>query len=510
MKIGDLGAAVENLPGVGPSTAKLFARMNIFTVSDLLQTYPRDYEDRTRLVLLKDFAQSKVHTVCRVVSHDWFGYGKMRTLKIFISDGSADAVLVAFNRPFLEKSLPVGSIVLVTGKFDVRYNQLQSTSFEAEKLSSEGELEDFLQKDIPGSGVLPVYPLTEGLSQKNFRKSVSAAMRLYGRAVDDEIPADIIKERKLLKKADAIRMIHSPENLEQLALARRTLIYEELYHFEYRMAQRTLDHRGVLPTLDQAAVFDSVSPDSQNPQNPPSAAPYFQSPQIGTGAFEKQLSPKQKLLYERLPFKLTDGQMAAIYEMNQDIDKSQSECNIMRTSPEKLERPPFSMQRLLQGDVGSGKTLVAFFVCLRTIDYGGQCVLLAPTELLSRQHAENAAKLLEPVGVKVAFLTGNLKSSSRQTLLNALKDGNVDIAVGTHALFSHNVQYKSLMLAVIDEQHRFGVTQRESIIAKGRISEGKIAHSPDVLMMSATPIPQTLALTAFGDLDITTIRTMPP
>ena len=509
MKIGDLGAAVENLPGVGPSTAKLFARMNIFTVSDLLQTYPRDYEDRTRRVLLKDFAQSKVHTVCRVVSHDWFGYGKMRTLKIFISDGSADAVLVAFNRPFLEKSLPVGSIVLVTGKFDVRYNQLQSTSFEAEKLSSEGELEDFLQKDIPGSGVLPVYPLTEGLSQKNFRKSVFAAMRLYGRAVDDEIPADIIKERKLLKKADAIRMIHSPENLEQLALARRTLIYEELYHFEYRMAQRTLDHRGVLPTLDQAAVFDSVSPDSQNPQNPPSAAPYFQSPQIGTEAFEKQLSPKQKLLYERLPFKLTDGQMAAIYEMNQDIDKSQSECNIMRTSPEKLERPPFSMQRLLQGDVGSGKTLVAFFVCLRTIDYGGQCVLLAPTELLSRQHAENAAKLLEPVGVKVAFLTGNLKSSSRQTLLNALKDGNVDIAVGTHALFSHNVQYKSLMLAVIDEQHRFGVTQRESIIAKGRISEGKIAHSPDVLMMSATPIPQTLALTAFGDLDITTIRTMP-
>ena len=193
MKIGDLGAAVENLSGVGPSTAKLFARMNIFTVSDLLQTYPRDYEDRTRRVLLKDFAQSKVHTVCRVVSHDWFGYGKMRTLKIFISDGSADAVLVAFNRPFLEKSLPVGSIVLVTGKFDVRYNQLQSTSFEAEKLSSEGELEDFLQKDIPGSGVLPVYPLTEGLSQKNFRKSVSAAMRLYGRAVDDEIPVDIIK-----------------------------------------------------------------------------------------------------------------------------------------------------------------------------------------------------------------------------------------------------------------------------------------------------------------------------
>ncbi|MBQ2529079.1 MAG: ATP-dependent DNA helicase RecG, partial [Treponema sp.] len=187
----------------------------------------------------------------------------------------------------------------------------------------------------------------------------------------------------------------------------------------------------------------------------------------------------------------------------------QDECRLMTETPSKLERPPFSMQRLLQGDVGSGKTLVAFFICLRTIDSGGQCALLAPTELLARQHAENAAKLLEPVGVRVAFLTGNLKSSGRQLLLNALRDGNVDIVVGTHALFSRNVQYKKLMLAVIDEQHRFGVTQRESIIAKGRISSGEMGHSPDVLMMSATPIPQTLALTAFGDLDITTIRSMP-
>ena len=507
MRLGDLGTAVENLSGVGPSTARLFARMNIFTVSDLLTTYPRDYEDRTRRVELKDFAGAKVHTVCKVTAHDWFGYGRMRTLKIFISDGTANAVLVAFNRAFLEKSLPVGSIVMVTGKFEVRYNQLQSTSFETEKIASEGELSDFQGQDIPGSGILPVYPLTEGLSQKNFRKAVSLALKLYGRTLDDEIPPDVIEERKLLRKSQAIQMIHCPENLEQLRDARRTLIYEELYHFEYKMALRTLDHRGVLPALDNASSggSDSVSDDA----GMPSAAPCFQTPKITVEAFEAQLSPRQKLLYARLPFKLTDGQMAAIAEMGRDIDRSQDECRLMTEDPSKLERPPFSMQRLLQGDVGSGKTLVAFFICLRTIDSGGQCALLAPTELLARQHAENAAKLLEPVGVRVAFLTGNLKSSGRQLLLNALRDGNVDIVVGTHALFSRNVQYKKLMLAVIDEQHRFGVTQRESIIAKGRISSGEMGHSPDVLMMSATPIPQTLALTAFGDLDITTIRSMP-
>ena len=500
-----MGAAVENLSGVGPATARLFAKLNIFTVADLLTAYPRDYEDRTKRVQLKDFASSKIHTVCKVTAHEWFGYGRMRTLKILINDGSGSAELVAFNRPFLEKSLPVGSLILVTGKFEVRYGKLQSTAFEAEKISSDGELSDFENQSVPGSGVIPVYPLTEGLTQKAFRKTVSTALKLYGRAVDDELPLEIIKERNLLKKSDAIRMIHAPENLDELSLARRTLIYEELYHFEYKMAQRTLDHRGVLPTIDQAAVFDSV-PDSSDA---PNAVPYFQSPAITEEAFEKQLSPKQKLLYERLPFKLTEGQMSAVVEMGRDIDKSQDECNAMLMKNREFTRTPFSMQRLLQGDVGSGKTLVAFFMCLRTIDYGGQCALLAPTELLSRQHAENAAKLLEPLGVRVAFLTGNLKSAGRQSLLNALKDGNVDIAVGTHALFSRNVQYKNLMLAVIDEQHRFGVTQRESIIAKGRITCGNFSHSPDVLMMSATPIPQTLALTAFGDLDITAIRSMP-
>ena len=527
MKLSEIGNPVETLGGIGPATTKQFARLNIFTVADLLSTYPRDYEDRTKPVTLHEFAQApKVHTICKVTAHDWFGYGRMRTLKIAITDGTANAWLIAFNRPFLEKALPEGCIVAVTGQFTVKYNSLQSTSFEAERLAYDGDLSEYLTTSsdgkqsfsIPNSGVIPVYPLTEGLSQKNFHKAISLALKQYGKAIEDELPKDIIESRHLLHKADALRLIHMPTTLEQVKDARNTLIYEELYHFEYAMGRRTIEHRGSLPSVSQLSVFESGASSSQ-PQAlsvqhdnlPTSASP--SQPDISSAAtsssFESALSPRQKQLFSRLPFALTPDQMAVIIDMNHDVDRSASECNALKNDPTSLTHTPFSMQRLLQGDVGSGKTLVAFFVCLRVIDYGGQCALMAPTELLARQHAENAAQLLEPLDVKVAFLTGNVKAAGRGPLLDALKSGTINILIGTHALFSRNVQYNNLQLAVIDEQHRFGVTQRESIVAKGRISNGTLAHSPNVLMMSATPIPQTLALTVFGDLDVSTIHTMP-
>ncbi len=508
MKLSELGGTIESLSGVGPATAAAFAKLSIFTVADLLSTFPRDYEDRTQRVPLSGYEHSKVHTICKVMAHDWFGYGRMKTLKIAVTDGTGVGWLVAFNRPFLQKSLPEGSIIAVTGKFEVKYNELQSTSFEAERLSYEGELSDWENTAVPSSGVLPVYPLTEGLSQKNFRKAVSIAIRQYGKAVQDEIPESLISERKLLHKAQALTWIHMPENLSQVNEARHTLIYEELFLFEKKMAERTLAHRGSLPTFTQAAVFDGA-------MGAPDAGKHLSLPQTDEKEIEEKfksnLSPKQKLFLERLPFTLTSGQMEAISDMNRDMEKSIEDLNTLKNFPDKLDHTPFNMQRLVQGDVGSGKTLVAFFMCLRAIDYGGQCALLAPTELLARQHAENASSMLEPLGVKVAFLTGNLKAKGRELLVKALKEGQIHIVVGTHALFSRNVVYKNLMLAVIDEQHRFGVAQREAIIAKGRVTSpgGEMSHAPDTIMMSATPIPQTLALTAFGDLDVSTIRTMP-
>lgn len=492
MFLNELKVTVESLAGVGPATAKQFAKLNIFTVADLLSVYPRDYDDRTKKITLAEFSQHpKVHTICKVVAHSWFGYGKMKTLKIEITDGTANAFLIAFNRSFLEKSLPVGSIISVTGRFEIKYNELQSTVFEASRLAYDGTLADYISAPVPDSALYPVYPLTEGLSQKNYRKTIGAALKAYGKTISDELPQEIIQERKLLPKQQALLQIHMPKNLEEVEEARRTLIYEELYQFEYKMALRALRHRGTLPSDKEVKESREVTKEE----------------------FHDSLSPRQKQLASRLTFELTPDQMKAIMDINADIDRSQVEFNAMMNrefgTAGENERPPFNMQRLLQGDVGSGKTLVSFFACLRTIDYGGQCALLAPTELLARQHAENAAKLLEPVNVKAAFLTGNLKSGGRENLVNALRDGNIDLVIGTHALFSRNVSYKKLQLAIIDEQHRFGVAQRESIIDKGRVSFGATAHTPDVLMMSATPIPQTLALTAFGDLDVSLIKTMP-
>nr|WP_318710572.1 ATP-dependent DNA helicase RecG [uncultured Treponema sp.] len=492
MFLNELKVTVESLAGVGPATAKQFAKLNIFTVADLLSVYPRDYDDRTKKITLVEFSQHpKVHTICKVVAHSWFGYGKMKTLKIEITDGTANAFLIAFNRSFLEKSLPVGSIISVTGRFEIKYNEIQSTAFEASRLAYDGTLADYISAPVPDSALYPVYPLTEGLSQKNYRKTIGAALKAYGKTISDELPQEIIQERKLLPKQQALLQIHMPKNLEEVEEARRTLIYEELYQFEYKMALRALRHRGTLPSDKEVKESREVTKEE----------------------FHDSLSPRQKQLASRLTFELTPDQMKAIMDINADIDRSQVEFNAMMNrefgTAGENERPPFNMQRLLQGDVGSGKTLVSFFACLRTIDYGGQCALLAPTELLARQHAENAAKLLEPVNVKAAFLTGNLKSAGRENLVNALRDGNIDLVIGTHALFSRNVSYKKLQLAIIDEQHRFGVAQRESIIDKGRVSFGATAHTPDVLMMSATPIPQTLALTAFGDLDVSLIKTMP-
>ena len=237
------------------------------------------------------------------------------------------------------------------------------------------------------------------------------------------------------------------------------------------------------------------------------------------------LSPRQKQLAERLPFSLTKDQIASIARINTDIDAGfvKAAAPAAARKDDTQSKAPFYMTRLLQGDVGSGKTLVAFFAALRTVDWGAQCALLAPTEILAKQHAENAARLMEPLiggdgkGVRTAFLTGNVKNKGRIPLLKELSEGGIDIVIGTHALFSKNVQYYNLRLVIIDEQHRFGVVQRGTIIDKGRssvinqrdIKNGGAGYTPSLLMMGATPIPQTLAHTVYGDLDLTTIKTMP-
>jgi ATP-dependent DNA helicase RecG len=394
--------------------------------------------------------------VVKVLAHDWFGAGRMKTLKIHIEDESARAVLACFNRPFLEKQLIPGKLYRLWGRFAYKYGELQAAFFEAEPVQDPPEGQ--------GGGkfgrILPIYPLGGDLKQGMLRRLVQRALDQYAASLEDELPAAIIRRDGLLSKAQAIRAIHFPASTAELELARRTLIYEELFYLEVIVGKRALERR-------------------TGPERPVDPS--------GTGEF----SPLQRRLLERLPFSLTPGQAGAAAEINRDM------------------AGPYPMARLLQGDVGSGKTLVSFLAVLRAVESGGQAAILAPTELLARQHAENAARLLEPAGVRPAFLTGNVKAAGRSRLLAALAGGEIDLAVGTHALFSKDVIYRNLRLVVVDEQHRFGVTQRQAIMAKGYssiVSPG----TPDLLMMSATPIPRTLALTVFGDLDVSVIRDLPP
>lgn len=524
MKLSEIKTPVTTLHGAGVATVKALSNLNIFTIGDLLSFYPRDYEDRTKRIPLSEFKTArKVHTAAVVLSHEYFGYGKMKTLKIIIQDETAKASLIAFNRSFLEKSLPVGAIISVTGSFEIKYNELQSSAFEANVISQNGKLEDFSNAVLPDSGIIPVYHLTQGITQKAIKKLMSQAVSQYSIGLDDEIPSDIISKRQLLLKRDAIKKIHEPKNLKEAEDAKLTLIYEELYNFQTTMLERALKRKGALPEDD---ISQSKISDEDNNGVISSKTADIISNANNITSKPLDLSPSQTELLNSLSFALTKDQLAVINTMNAEIDRGYKErTEIFKniesagiasdinhsnvTSSSTFFKSPFTMQRLLQGDVGSGKTLVALFASLRVIDWGGQAAFMAPTEILSRQHAENISRLLEKTDIQVAYLTSNVKAAGRKTLLKELKSGNIKILIGTHALFSSDVVYKDLQLTVIDEQHRFGVLQRQAIIEKGRQLVGNTYASPHLLMMSATPIPQTLALTAFGDLDISTIKTLP-
>lgn len=462
MFIREIQIPISRVGGVGPATAKILQNLGIHTVGDILLWWPRDWDDRTKKVSLAHHNEvAKINTHAVVIGHEWFGYGRMKTLKIIIEDDEGtQAELACFNRPFLEKSFPVGSNVAINGSFHVKYGSLQSSAFEIEHI-----------QDAPAK-ILPVYSLTAGITQMQMRKIIASALREYAKGIDSELPEKVRLAAGISEKKDILFTMHNPSTLDEAQKALNALIFEEFFLFQYAIGQRSLKRRGRLPNL-----VDTASQKDEGTKN-------------DTGKPHVSVSALQNRLIERLPFRLTDDQYTVLDEINKNIDG------------------PHLMARLLQGDVGSGKTLVAFLACLKIIENKGQCAFLAPTELLARQHAENAAKLLEPTGVRLAFLTGNIKASGRSKLLAELEAGNIDLIIGTHALFSAGVTYSNLRLAIIDEQHRFGVLQRAAIIAKGKKTSSDT--EPHLLMMSATPIPRTLALSVFGDLDISVIRTMPP
>jgi len=442
-----LNASVNKFINNNDDLPRKLERLGIAEIADVLTFYPRGWENRGLSVPLKNYKNSTVCANVTVLAREFMGYGPTRAMKVYIEDDTDQAVLLCFNlskRPWLEKTLTTGSKHLVYGKFEIKKGELQSSSF---KTTAATRAENSCK-------IFPVYPLTAGLKQNHIRNLSSAVIKKYFNDIEDELPAGIIEKYKLFSKKQAIKEIHYPSVMENAEIARNTLIYEELFYLEVMVIKRVMERKKRM---------------------------------IGVSSLKNnsgEITCLQKQLLERLPFSLTAGQREAVTRINSDMSS---------------DAP---MARLLQGDVGSGKTLVSFLAALNAVERNGQAAIMAPTELLARQHAENAARLLEPVGIKIAFLTGNIKTQGRRELLKNLESGMIDIVIGTHALFSGDVTYKNLKLAVIDEQHRFGVTQRSLIMEKGK--------DAGLLMMSATPIPRTLSLTVFGDMDISVINGMPP
>lgn len=434
---------VQYLKMVGPRRAALLNRLGIVTVKDLLYHFPREYESRrvSKLALACIHGEQVTLQGTVVAAENLKPRPGLTITKLMLNDGVGTFYAVWFNQPYIKKQFPPGSSVLVTGKVERRYGHTQL-------LVTDFELLD--QKTVPGKGIIvPVYPLTGQLSQRLLRSLIRIALDEWTDRITDFLPVAVRGKFSLPELSQALRQMHFPTTEKEALRARKRFVFEELFLLQLalamrrqRIARKTKPHRYIYNT-DLVARF-----------------------------------------LKGLPFTLTRSQQQAWEEITADMDA------------------PSPMNRLLQGDVGAGKTVVSTLALLRAVASGLQGALMVPTEILAEQHHLTLSRALEPLGVRVGLLSGSLKKRERDALVRGLATGEVPLVVGTHALIQQDVEFRSLALVVIDEQHRFGVRQRAILQHKGQY--------PDVLVMTATPIPRTLALTLYGDLEVSTISELPP
>lgn len=449
---------LQFLKGIGPKSAEKLAQLGLHSVRDALYYFPRDYLDYSRRVLIRQAKVGETVTLVGTVkSCSCFTSPKNPSLTIFnlkIADKSGVITLSRFysGRQFaqrswqasLERQYPKGALVAASGLVKKGRLGLTLDNPQLEVLGGEGEELDRLGK------ILPVYPLSEGIPADLVRKAVQLALPAAA-LVEDPLPADLKRQLQLLDLPVALQQIHFPKTRELLAQARRRLVFDEFFYLQLSLLQRRHRYRA------QAQAIPRYQP------------------------------ARGELLdrfYQILPFQLTAAQQRAIDEILADL------------------RDPLPMNRLLQGDVGSGKTVVAVAAVLAAIQSGWQAALMAPTEVLAEQHYRKLVEWLSQLQVPVELLTGSTPPAKRREILRQLQTGELPLVVGTHALIQPAVQFRNLGLVVIDEQHRFGVEQRAALQQKG--------DHPDVLTMTATPIPRTLTLALHGDLDVTQIDELPP
>ncbi len=445
MKIQD---SVQYLKGVGPKKKAELARLGIATVYDLLMYFPRTYEDQSVLTRIADLQPGTVATVAGTIVNlqEQTGRRGLTILTAYLNDGTGILQVTWFNQKYLKKTLKAGRRVFVSGKAAYAYGgrgQFAMSQLRSFQVLEPGEQAQGL------CGILPVYAATEHLNQKFFRTLIAEALEAAG-DLPELIPASILAAHHLMGRREALHAVHFPKDGAELKRARYRLAFSELY----------LIQCGLLLLKKQS--------------------------QATKRGIRHQSSGKLvKAVLAGLPFKLTHDQQQAWQEICRDME---------RTVP---------MRRLVQGDVGSGKTVIAMLALVKTVENGRQGAMMAPTEILAAQHYENLSSKLAPLGIRVGYLSGHLTPKKRRAMHEAIARHEVDIVIGTHVLIQDDVHFAHLGLVITDEQHRFGIAQRAALEKKG-------AHVPDVLVMTATPIPRTMTLTVYGDLDVSLIRELPP
>ena len=437
----DLKQSVQYVKGVGPNRAKVLNGIGIRTLEDLITYFPRTYEDRSKpkkISTLVDGEEALIE-VMATSNMSEVRIGKNRTiLKLIVRDETAACIITWFNQSYLKGKFKLGQRYKFYGKVQVKYGKVEMIN----------PVYDIEENTKNTGKIIPIYPLTYTLKQSAIRNAIENGLKMVNGKLEENMPEYLLEEYHLMERNRAMKQIHFPDNFEEYSGARTRLVFEELLSMQLALS-------GLKNKYDNEN--DGIA---------------------------YRTDVKMSDVINALPFKLTKAQLKVLEEIDHDMES---------------KKP---MNRLLQGDVGSGKTVVSIISAYKAVKCGYQVAIMAPTAILAEQHMQEFTKLLEPFGIKCELLLGGTKVKKRREILENLENGTIQILIGTHALLVDDVIFKNLGLVVTDEQHRFGVRQRGNIVAKG--------NNPDVLVMTATPIPRTLALILYGDLDISIIDELPP